>query len=477
MATGEAWAAVRGSLAATILTAAARALALLFALVATRQLRFAEYAAYSVVFAGVTLGTVFADLGTSTAITREVSREPDRAEALLEVGIPLGFGLGLAAYLLGFAYFLAGGAADAGDWAVGGLGVVGASVLSSLTGAMSGRGRLVERAVVQFAAALVSLGVGTVVIAAGGSLTAALVALAAGPFLACAVAGIRLRALQVWGGRLRASVTEARRLLGAAAPLAALGAMAVVVSRADLLVLALVDSPQETARYELAVRTIEGAGFVTMALWSPTVFLLTRRLASGDRDGAQRAFDQLQRWALVLGVGLTALLLPLAYPLAELAYGDGYRSVGAPLTILAALLWASFVLSAQGGLLTSSEEPRRVIPLGLAMLGINVVLVAALLPPFGSVGAAWATVGTQVAGLVLYARTARRLTGVRTPWPDPRVLSAGGLAAAVAWATRDLGLLAAVPAGSITYAGALAGLRVVGLADLREARVRLGGAG
>lgn len=470
----EARAAARGSLSAAALTAAARALALAFALVATRQLGSDDYAAYSVVFAGATLAIVLADLGTSITITREVSRAPDRAGPLLEAGVPLAVLLGLAGYLLGFGYYLAGGAADAGDWAVGGLSVIGASVLSSLTGALAGRGRLVERAAVQFGAQLIALGGGAVVLAAGGSHDGALVALAAGPVVACAVAAWRLRVGDVWRGRVRLSIVEAGALLRLAAPLAALGAMAVVVSRADLLVLALIDTSSETARYELAVRTVEGTAFLTLALSAPSVFLLTRRLAAGDRAGAQRAFEVVHRWVLLLGVGISAVLVPLAWPLAELAYGDDYRSVGTPLAILAASVWAGFLLAAQGSLLTSSEDPGKVVPLGITMLLVNAALVAALLPPYGAVGAAWATVATQAIGLVLYARTARSLTGVRTPWPDPRLAVAGAGAAATALALRDVGLAAALPAGVVVYTGLVVVLGAVGRDDLDDARSRLG---
>jgi O-antigen/teichoic acid export membrane protein len=250
--------------------------------------------------------------------------------------------------------------------------------------------------------------------------------------------------------------------------------MAVLVSRADLLVLGLVDTARETARYELAVRTIDGTAFATLALSAPTVFLLTRRLSAGDRDGAQRAFALLHRWLVVAGVGLTAVLVPLAEPLATFAYGSSYRSVGAPLAILGALVWAMFVLSALGALLTSSEDPARVLPLGLAMLAVNAVLVAALLPPFGAVGAALATVGTQAVGLVLYARTALRLTGVRTPLPDPRVAAAGLAAGLGAWIVRDGGLPVALVTAAALYAVGLVALRAVRADDVRDLRARLG---
>lgn len=462
---------MRGSVAATVLTAAARVLAFAFALVATRTVGAEGVARYSVVLAAATLGTVFADLGTSTAINRLVSRDPGSVRDLLGGTLLASTGVGAVAYAAGFAYFLlADTAADAGDWAIGGLQVVATSTLSSLTGALAGRGRLVRRAGVQFVAGGASFGGGALVLALDGSVDAALVALAAGPAVAVVAAVLALRRSDAWPRRLGLSRDAVAGLLKESLPFAALAAMAVVVSRADLLVLAVLSTAEQTARYELAVRSVEGLGFVTLALSPSAVYLLSRRLAAGELRGAQRAAEALHHTLLVAGVGLSALVAPLAWPLAALVYGDELRGVGTSLAILAAGLWVAFRVAAQGILLTSSEVPARVIPLGLAMVGVNLVLMAVLLPSLDAPGAAWATVGTQVVATALYSRTAARLTGVRVPLPSPRVLLPGVCAALAVLALRDLPLPVPLAVGAATYGGLLLALGGLRRGDLQRLR-------
>ena len=454
--------------------AAARVLAFAFALVATRVVGAEGVARYSVVLAAATVCSVFADLGTSTAITRLVSRMPDRAAAILGGTLLASTLLGIAGYALGFTYFLlADTAADAGDWAIGGLQVIGNATLSSLAGARAGRGRLVRRAAVQFIASGISFGGGALVLGLLESVDAALAVLAAGPAVAVFAAIVALRRSGAWPRRLRLDSAELRTLLSQSLPFAALAGTAVLIARADLLLLAVVSDAAETARYELALRTVEGLGFVTLALSPATVYLLSRRLAAGDVAAAQRAFDSLTQALLLAGVGLSAVIAPLAHPLAATAYGQDLRSVGVPLAVLAAFLWLAFRVAGQGGLLTSSEAPHRVIPLGLAMVGINLVLVVALLPAFDAAGAAWATVLTQAVATVLYDRTAVRLTGVRTALPPVRVILAGLLTAGVTWLSRDLPLVAAGAIGIATYLGAAWALGAIRREDARQLRALL----
>ncbi|MDP1819638.1 MAG: oligosaccharide flippase family protein [Acidimicrobiales bacterium] len=467
----DARAATQGAVASTVLMAASRSLAFLLIVVATRNIETEGVARYSVVLAAATMCGILADAGTSTAITRLVSRAPDRAPAVLG-GTLLASGLaGLVMYGLGFAYFAGTNTITTpGDWAVGGLQVVGAAVLSSLTAALAGHGELVRRAWVQFTAQAVSFGGGAVVLAAGGTVRWALAALAAGPVFGIVASIPGIFAVGAWPARLTIDRGEVRDLVHHSLPFAALAGMAVIVSRADLLLLAVLSDAAETTRYELAVRAIDSTSFVTLALATPAVFLLSRRLAVGDVEAAQRAFDVLTHTMFVLGVGLSALVAPLATQLSRVAYGSAYGSSGRPLAVLGSVAWATLLVAALGGLLTSSESPRKVVPLGVLMLVINGVLVAALLPPFEAVGAAVATAITQVLAVGIYARVALQLTGVRMRPPALRVVASGLVAAAAAWVTRDLPLFLPMALALGLYAS---GLLATGAVDRHDVgRVR-----
>ncbi len=238
--------------------------------------------------------------------------------------------------------------------------------------------------------------------------------------------------------------------------------------------LAILGDSRETARYELAVRAVEGVGFLPLALATPTLFILNRRLSTRDVDGAQRAFDVLFKAVLVLGVGLSAVLTPLASEITQFAYGSTYRNADGPLAVMSAVLWVSFLVAIQGGLLSSSQEPWKVVPFGAAMVVINLAAVCSLLPGFGAMGAAWATVLTQCVAAVLYAWVGLRLTQVRTRRPPWRIVLAGSLCAATAWRSADLGLTLAAALSMTVYVAGLVATRAIGRDDLRLIRGSLG---
>jgi O-antigen/teichoic acid export membrane protein len=115
----DAKAAARGGLALAALQTASRVLGLAFVLAATHALPADQFGRYSVVAALVLIGGAVADFGTTTVITRRVSRAPGEAQPLLGGTLLASFLLGLVAWggILAFvalARYPAGTLADVG---------------------------------------------------------------------------------------------------------------------------------------------------------------------------------------------------------------------------------------------------------------------------------------------------------------------------------------------------------------------------
>ena len=106
----------------------------------------------------------------------------------------------------------------------------------------------------------------------------------------------------------------------------------------------------------------------------------------------------------------------------------------------------------------------------------NIVLNVILIPEYGAVGSAWATLVTESVTMALLLGTGLHRLGFL---PSP-VRSLGAVVAALAMAgamlvTRPVGLFVALAAGGVVYVGALWILRVVRPEEL--AKLRSGGAG
>src|SRR5437899_1617560 len=80
---GDARAAVRGTAALAGFQAVGRLIGAAFMLLATRHLPPDQFGRYSIVTALLVVGGSVADFGTTSVITRQVSRRPDSSEALL----------------------------------------------------------------------------------------------------------------------------------------------------------------------------------------------------------------------------------------------------------------------------------------------------------------------------------------------------------------------------------------------------------
>jgi O-antigen/teichoic acid export membrane protein len=100
---------------------------------------------------------------------------------------------------------------------------------------------------------------------------------------------------------------------------------------------------------------------------------------------------------------------------------------------------------------------------------VNVVLNVLLIPQYGAVGSAWATVVTEILTMALLLATC--LHGLRLRLrigPILATFASAGVMALVMEFTDAIGLIPALIAGGATYAAALFGFRVVNIDELRR---------
>ena len=466
----DARAAARGGASLLVLQTAARLVSVAFALVVTRQLLPAEFGRYSTVAAVVIVANFLADFGTSAAITRMVSREPAEGDALLAGTLPFSFLLGLVSYAGVVAFgVVAYSSETAADLALGGLAIPAASMQSSLLGTLDGVGLIARRALVStLQTAVVSAGAIPVLL--GGGVRSAMVALALAPWVGLVVAARTARRaglLRSWSGP---DTARMKALLRSALPFALSGGMTALVMRFDVILLSVVAPPAETASYDLALRLLEAATYLSTALGSPLLYILSRRLGQGDRDGARRAYGEAVRAMYLLGLPLSVGAVVLAGPLVQLAFGAEFRSVATPFAILGAGQWLAFVVVLQGVLMMAGDFVGRGMRVAGGITGLAVALDLALVPRFGPTGAAAVMVVVWAVGVVAQDRFHRRTVGIATPLPSAGALVSTAALGAAVFALRGQPLAVPVLVGGLVYAAALVLTRTLTAADVRRLR-------
>ena len=466
----DASAAARGGASLLVLQTFGRISALAFVVLLTRHLDRPEVGRYSTVAAIVLFGNFLADFGTSPAITRLVSRGPADADRLLAGTVlsSLVFGCLIALGAAGFGV-VAYPSPTSVDIAIGCMAIPAASVLSSFLGALDGAGLIAQRSVVTGLQTLL-IAFGVVPVMAGAGVRAPIVALAAAPWVALAVAGVLSRHHGIWRSRPRVSLGETRRLLQVALPFAVSGGVSALVLRFDVIFLSLIRPAAETASYDLALRLLDAFTYVGTAVGAPLLFILSRRLGQGDRDGSGRAYGEAMRLLYALGLPLSAALVILARPLVALALGPGFDSVATPLAIMGGAQWLTFVIVLQGALVMGGDVVGRGVAVGVLIGLVTVVLDLALVPAHGVVGAAVAMVVSWTFSAIALDVFHRRTLGISTPMPPPRLVLATAAMAAVLLALRNGPLVVAAAAGVLTYGVAIFLTRAVTIDDLTRLR-------
>lgn len=448
-------AAGRGGLSLLVLQSIGRLLGLAFVFIVTRQVVPAEFGRLSTVAAIVVLGNFLADFGTSSAMTRLLSRRPADADYLLGGTVASSFVLGLLAYGAVVLFAAASySSTTVGDIVIGGLAIPSASVLSSLLGALDGVGLIARRAVVSALQTLV-VAMGALPVLMGCGVRGALVALAAAPAFSLAVATMILRRAGVWTSRPRIDLRSTRVLLVTALPFALTGGLSTLSMRFDLVLLSLVSNAAETAKYDLALRLLEAGTYISTALTAPLFFLLSRRLAAGDTEGARRAYSEALRVIYLIGLPASVGLLMLASPIVDITLGPGYGAAATPLAIMGAAQWLTWLTYAQGSLIMAGDFVRRGVLVAGMLTGITVALDVILIPNFGSTGAAVAMVVGWALSAALFHRLHRRTVGISTPRPPTRLLLPTGVMALAVLPLRQSTLPIAVAVGATVYAAAV----------------------
>jgi O-antigen/teichoic acid export membrane protein len=416
---------------------------------------------YAAAFATVTLVSVFTLGGVPTALVRLLSRYRHRGQADAVRGCLLWAyaqvaalslaAAGLGALAITETGILTGAAQSTYLWALAVLPLIG--IVAVQAGVMHGFEHVIAA---QLPAGIVRPAVFAlllmlwIVVAGDGH---GLAGRAGGPATAMALLAAAFACTIVVGGRMSrrysvATVGSAgpkpavnwKRWSGLALSLTSAQLAFVVMQQASLIVLPIVSEAVEAGLMRIALTASILAGLPLAAARNALAPAAARLFASGEGRQLQALATASSRLSLLACLPIALPLVLAGGDLLALAAGEGFRAAYPALILLTLAQVCHAGCGAVGIILQMTGHERgAAADLGVAA-GIQVLLVCALAPQFGALGAAAAHFSGTIVMCVLLVRRVRRTVGI-----DPTIR---GAPPGTACGTAGHGRAQRVPGGS-----------------------------
>ncbi len=433
---------------------------------AARVLGAEEYGRYSYAASLAALALIGMDLGLNTLLVRDGARHRQQVGAY--AGTMLLIKSLLALMVLALLWVLA-RPEGAGAWLV--LAVAGAQALWGMAelgvAGLNALERMDREALVKTCGRLAAL------VLAGGMLLAGwgLWGLVAGLLLANALAAaLSLRLLRAQGPfSLRLERGFLAYLGREALPLALTSVFILVYFRVDIVMLEMMGRGfVEIGWYAAGVRIVDAVGVVP-AMVAGSVLPVLSSLAAGDREGLARLYRQALRLLLILGLPAAVGLFVVRQQVAVLIYGPDFLPTARAFVWLAPVLVFLFLNHLQLATLTALGRQRLCALATFICVPLNLGLNLLLIPAYGFVGAAAATLITELALFIMCAAFIHaRLGGSGLLGRAPRPALAAALMGALLYLLPGWHVLLLVALGAALYAAALIALGGLRLSELRE---------
>lgn len=448
-----------------------KALSFVFMIYAARVLSVETFGALSFALAIVLLIGTLSDFGLSTLLIKKIAQvQKGGGEIAAALVVKVGFTLGWT--MLALVYLHAAGARPAVMLFVMAAG--GASAIGVYPGVVSCGLRALNRfhidALLRLASALLYTAAGMAAL----KLHTGLIGLATATLLVsvvqCAlafVANSRGRYLRFSGATL-VQWTPYARLIAEALPFGLLAVLSIIYFRSDMLMLQSMRGSTEVGLYAAAYKILEAVLMVPLALSMVVLPVLSEALGKGNTALAQRTVGSTVKYLAFLSVPIATILtlqsdqvIALLYPM------PAYVGSVVGLRILAWTVVAVFVSGATSTLIASSGAPSVNTWIAGFMAALNVGLNFLLIPQWGLVGAAAATVVTEFSGTIINTcYINRRLFTLRY---ESYFVKPSVAAAAMAVVVYVLNSLALFPVYLLVYAGMLLITEALSLDELRNA--------
>jgi O-antigen/teichoic acid export membrane protein len=314
---------------------------------------------------------------------------------------------------------------------------------------------------------VIRVGVGTWLLFHGHDVVALIGVLVAAQWAAFAVAAHLARRL---GAPLRINVDRAilGRLIRTAPTFLSISVFATMAWNIDVVMLSKFASLHDVGLYGAAYRIFDMIRILPQCLCM-AVYPLVSQAAGVDLADVRRIGSETLRlmWMALIPIAVGGTLI--AGPLLAFTVGEEFRSAG---TTLAILLWTTvpYTFVRYYSYVTVAANRERVdlllnVGLSATNIGLNIVLI----PRYGALGAAVATLVSMCAfGLAQYLYVSTRLSGYLAPLPRlSKPAAAAAIMALFVWMRRTDQVVLLIGAAGLVYITLLLLTRSLSLEELR----------
>jgi O-antigen/teichoic acid export membrane protein len=390
-------------------------------------------------------------------VVRDVARAPDETATCWAAAVTLKLALlGPAVLVLGAVPLLSQRPADT-TLAVGllGLAIALQSFVELAVAIFTGYERLELELSLRLVEKICLLGIGVTGLLLGGGLAVVCAAFAAAAAVSLAL-GLALVHRRLAPIHRPWRPAAAGSLMRALSPVALAFVLAFATTRLVPLVVALLGGDVAAGHFGAAVRVLDVAAVLPVAVVAAVYPVLARIPPAGP------AFRQLVRQAaelLLLGGLAVTLTLGLgAEWLTRTAYGEAYAPAAPLLAVLGGAAALSFLNYLLGFVFLALDRPRRLLGVAGASLAVSLACTPLLVRGFGAAGGAWALVLVEAAALAGGLAGLRRDLGVPFGPGALRIVTAAA-GAAVAGTLVPAGGPWPLSVGLVGYAAGLVALR------------------
>ncbi|TSC76457.1 MAG: heteropolysaccharide repeat-containing protein [Parcubacteria group bacterium Gr01-1014_31] len=414
----------------------------------TRALGAAGYGAYTAAFAFLQVAFILVDLGlqmTTVTLISDARRDPATVFSNI-MGLRLTTAVAMAGLAVGGAWLL-NYAPDVRQSVMGLAALfVAADLIAVLTGVFQYRLAMARAAMAEIAGKLALL-IGVAAAAGlGGGLREMVMATSAAAALHAVLLWVLARGLLPF--RVRYDLAVWRDIARTTWPLALTIAFNLVYFKMDTVILSWSWPAADVGRYGAPYRILElciNLGYLFLGLVLP---LLTQATAGSDRTRfghlLQRSFDGIVAVTLPLVVG-GALL---ATPLMVLVAGPEFSASGPLLSILLVATGIILLAAVFGYGIVALGKQRMMLPYYAGNAAVVLVAYLIFIPRYGTLAAAWLTVGSELVILGANLLVMYRVTGF-----VPRLMIAGKAMLAAAVMASVLMLLPSWPVALLVALG------------------------
>jgi O-antigen/teichoic acid export membrane protein len=185
-------------------------------------------------------------------------------------------------------------------------------------------------------------------------------------------------------------------ILRSAWPFAVTGALGILLTNADILIVSWMRSASDVGIYSAAIRIVQLFYLFPTVVVQYSILPLFSRLAGIDKPGFRRVFESTMSMIFFVSIPIAFAGAILGTEVMRLVFGAGYGAGGLSLKILMATMIFGYPGAVISSALFAHDHQKSLIAASAIAGGANVILDILFIPRFGIAGSALATLIAQV---------------------------------------------------------------------------------